>query len=61
MATMKLLFLINILHKTPPEKFGSDNEQVDGDGGVGRGLCSKTTLHFPLSSTSNVAFPAAKC
>ena len=27
MATMKLLFLINILHKTPHENFGSDNEQ----------------------------------
>ena len=27
MATMKLLFLINILHKAPHDKFGKDNEQ----------------------------------
>ena len=37
MATMKLLFLINILHKAPHDKFGKDNEQgwLGGDIPVG--------------------------
>ena len=34
MATMKLLFLINILHKAPHDKFGKDNEQGWVGGGI---------------------------
>ena len=34
MATMKLLFLINILHKAPHDKFGKDNEQGWLGGGI---------------------------